>query len=1200
MNRVYLVCIALFFLLLPHGLRAQGTNESGDFKLGVELYNDSLFAQAEDQFASFIDRYPNSGSAIEARYYLGLVQVKTGKYRQAANTFSDFALRYQDHPRAVDAWWQLGELYAREHNYAEAGEAFAKLKSFYPKNARAPQALLQAGTYFLRADETENARSVLNAVLLEYPKSDVRFEAQMQLGRLYLAQGEYERALRELQRLLTEAVPASLRPEVIVAIGETRAGLGDREAAEGRYTEAISTYPATMAALKARVRLGDLHRSFRDFSSARAQYVKVAENGNAPPAMRQQAYAGLAETASAEGDDAAALEAWKQLFTSASEGLEPGMIRAAAAAARRAGAYAQSERWLEALYADSLVSTDRQSLLVELGESAREASDIAAALTWYRTYLQNYPSEPGAADALLRIADIEERELQNYSSALDHYTAIGERYGLNRVSDDAQFGRARTLERQGDTRAAAQAYRQLLLLFPASELFGEAEAAYQRLQLAGGGDAERSVRKLADVIAAMHDNESGGQVDLLLARVYLEELGDYVRAERFFNSAQAKGLRGDDAEAADFGAALTVIRLARKGTRTLADAETQCNSFFASHTSGTRHDDLAWELFQLQAASATPAEVLTASAGFLARNPSQHREAALLAAGFAQVELGRDEAAVREFNGIIESGSATDELAAARYGRSMAYAALRKFDEALTDLDASLVRAPNGRYAADALLLQGRLLARVGRYGEAVDAFDDAASRYPYAAVADSARIAVLSVLVEAGRTSDAVARSGRYYRTVMENPFRSDVLRQEYLFAHAVALAKAQQRSEAKKALLRYVDHYGEGQHLGEVLFALGQMYKDEGKIDLASTYLEKSATLKQGSAALRDAADLLLENGKYDRAIDAYTRLIAQSSETAVQRYADSRIVVALFRADRFEDAEARMSAFRSAWPDAEGLLDEFLLERGKYHFRKGEYSKAQDVFDDVEDSDARDIAALGQYWNGRCLEAQSRNTDAREAFQSVVEDHPRTEAALLSMMSLGRMSMRAEKFQDAAMEYKAVIDAGDIPESMLKDALNGVIYAYDALEMYDVAAEMTRKFLNTWPGDATAFRKRVNLGTYLYNLRYYDLALAQYEGLLPDAPPDDMAEIRYYIGECYFFKQDFNRAVQEFLKIPYLIVKKTEMDWASSAYDYAARAYKELGKYELAIDMYQKIIDTPGVDPRFRAEAEKRSKEIRALMN
>ncbi len=1200
MNRVIPAIILTLFLTAAADVQAQDTPENADFKLAVQLFDDGLFAQAEDQFRTFIDRFPNSASAVEARFYLGALQRKAKKYNEARHTFQDFALRYKDHPKAPDAWWNLGEIYALEHNYAEAGQAFAKLKSFHPKSARAAEALLMASRYFLKADDTENARTVLNAILLEYPKAAVRYEAQLQLGRLYLARGEYERSLRELSRLLAEAITADMRSEVIVAIGETHAALGNRGEAEARYREAISTYPNSVAAQRAQVKLGDLSRSFQDVSAARESYAAVAENTAAPADLRQLAYAGLAETASAEGDDRAAVETWSRMFTNAAEGsVEPAMIREAAAAARRAGAFPQADRWLEALYADTLVMTDRRSLLVDLAEVAREGKNYAAALTRYRSYLQRYPSDVGAPEAMLRIAEIEEVELQNYGSALEHYAAVNERYGLSRVSDDAQYGRGRTLEKQGRSTDAAEAYRQILLQFPASRLYDEARAGVRRLTQLGGGDAHRAVEQLAGVIAAMHDDPGSGSVDLLLARVYLEEIGDFVRAERYFASAQSKGLSGEEGEDAAYGAALAGLRLVQTGTRALAEAAPRCEAFFTTYPAGSRRDELAWELYQLQSVNAAPADVLTAASAFLARNPAAHREAALVAAGMAQVDLARFTAAEKDFTTVIEA-AANEEGVDAWYGRARARAALGRFEDALTDLAAYRTRAPGGRYAADAQLLQGRLLARVGRYPESVEAYDNAAARFPYAAAADSARVAVLSVLNESGKHRDAVRRSTRYLQQTDENPFLGAAARQEYLFVHAVALAGARERDEAKRVLLRYVEEFSDGAHAGEAYYALGQMYKDEGKVDLASSYLQQAATMKQGTAALRDAADLLLESGRYARAMAAYTRLDASSSLAVERQYAQSRIIVALFRDGKAEDAETKIGAFRSAWPDAEPAMDEFLLERGKYHFRKGDYRKAQDVFDDVEDSDVRTLAAFGVYWNGRCLEAQSRNADAREKYNDVVEDYPGGEAALEAMMSLARMSMRAEKYQDAATQFKAVVDAGDIPEAMLKDALNGLISAYDALGMYDVAAEMTRRFVETWPGDPTSFRKRVNLATFLFQLRYFDAAITQLESLLPDASPDDQAEIRYYIGENYFYKQDFSRAASEFLKVPYLVLRKTEIDWASAAYAQAAECYRELAKYDLAIDMYQKVVDTPGVDPRFRAEAEKRIKEIRALMN
>jgi tetratricopeptide (TPR) repeat protein len=594
-----------------------------------------------------------------------------------------------------------------------------------------------------------------------------------------------------------------------------------------------------------------------------------------------------------------------------------------------------------------------------------------------------------------------------------------------------------------------------------------------------------------------------------------------------------------------------------------------------------------------------PTDVLDASTAFLALNPAAHREEVLIAYGEAMLSLGRSAEAEKEFSGLAETVGTTPAGAEAWFGRARARTDLRRFDEAIADLVSYEGKAPNGAHIAEALLLHGRLLARVGQYEEAVRRYDRLVTDFAYSDLADSARIAAIDALLEGGMIQPALSRSARYFETVEENPFLGEEAVQEFLFVRAQTLARARERSEAKRALLRYASDYPEGAHIGEAYFALGQMYKDEGKIDLATAYLQQAGSMKQGAAALRDAADLLLSSGRFDRAITVYERLLEQAGVPAEKQYAQSRIIVARYRAGNPEEAEKGAAAFKAAWPDAETALDEFELERGKYYFRKGDYRQARDIFDDVEDSDAKPISAMAMFWDARSLEAQSKNSDATERFNEVIKKHPGSEAALESMMSLGRMQLRAEKYQEAALQLKAVVDLGDIPEPLLKEALNGLIRCYEELSMYDVAAEMSKRFVETWPSDPTTFRKRVNLGVYYYQLRYFDQAIMHLESLLSEATPDDQAEIRYYIGESYYYKGDFTQAALEFLKVPFLVVGKTEINWTGAAYYMAGKSYEALSKFDLALGMYQKIIDTPGIDSREKGQAAKEIDRVKALI-
>ncbi len=133
---VLLIFATAFLLLcsLPGSAFGQDSRENADFKLAINLYNDGLYDLAAEQLKQFINAFPNTSQGIEARFYLGLTQLKLKKFDDARLTFQTFALTYQDNPKAPDAWWNVGESYAAMRDYREAALAFERVKVFHPKS----------------------------------------------------------------------------------------------------------------------------------------------------------------------------------------------------------------------------------------------------------------------------------------------------------------------------------------------------------------------------------------------------------------------------------------------------------------------------------------------------------------------------------------------------------------------------------------------------------------------------------------------------------------------------------------------------------------------------------------------------------------------------------------------------------------------------------------------------------------------------------------------------------------------------------------------------------------------------------------------------------------------------------------------------------------------------------------------------------
>ncbi len=1189
---------ALVMLLTTHVL-AQDTRENAEFKLAVGLYNDGLLSQAEDQFHVFIDKFGSTSLGIESRFYLGLIQLRTGKTADARATFQDFAIRYSDHPRAPEAWWKLGEAFASERNWSEAANAYARLKTFYPKDKRAAQALLEAGTCFQRAGDQDNARLTLNAILTEYPQSPEASTANLALAELLIASGDLDRAQREFQRVKASAsANDEMKARATVGLGRTSMLLGNREEAERRFNDVMLTYPKTVAMLDAQIGLGDLHRQFRSMDKAIENYQRVAMNRSAPVAARQRAWTGAAETARDGGRAADAARMYDSLFVLPGGGvIESGVVLKAADAARAAGDIPTAIKRLRALLEDTTAASSHKLAIVRLAEASRAGKRPGDAIQAYQTFLARYPIDEAAPWALLAIGDVTEHAFGNLTRAAEVYGAVLDRYGTSAVADRAQFGQARTYAAAGRYGAAADAYQQVWRQFPASPLANDARTQYETVVRFQRGSADEALPVVAETLGALRGGSSKAAVDLALGRLQLESLKNHAAALEAFQSA----LRGDptpgEAEQARWGRALAALRLVQRGEGNRAEAEQYLSDIVRE--GGPRTDDAAYHLFLLRSEGRTPQEIRSAAASYAASGAKARRGAVELAAADAALAMSAPGAADSIAAGILTSAPGTAEATSALAVRGFARAAQGDYQRAIGDFRSYEREAPDGERAAGVLLALGRVLTRTGVYAEAASTFETLADRFPYSPLADSARLAELAALSEGGMHDRATMLASSMLARVERNPFLGADVAASFLFAHATTHARARQAGAAKRSLQRYLEEHPTGARVGDAYFALGQMFKDEGKVALATAYFQQAGSLGNSRQARIEAADLLLESGRHAEAAAAYDVVAREEASRIETSYALSRSIVALYRSDKVEEAGKRITEFKTQFPDAQPVFDEFEIERGKLLFRQKQYKKAAEVFDDMSDSETPAIAALGLYWMGRCDEAQNLDAQAEKKWTEVATKHAGSEAAIESQLSLGRLALRGERYDVAANAFKGVADAPRVSQNALKQALNGLITSYEELKFYEAAVEMSKRFLDTWPEDATAFRKRVNLGVFYYKLRYFDQAVMHFQSLLPSATPDDQAEIRYYIGESYYYKQDFTQAATEFLKVPYLVTTKTEIDWSASSYYMAGQSYEMLGKFQQALDMYERIITTPGYDPRFKAQAQKERDRVQGLI-
>lgn len=126
---------------------AADPREKADFDAALGVFRGGQFAQAQTAFAEFVKRYPQSGYAPSALFWLGNAQYAT-------------------------------------RNYNEAIANFRSMLSLAPDHAKAPEAVLSIANCQIELKDTRAARRTLEDLTKAYPQSEAAQAGRERLSRL--------------------------------------------------------------------------------------------------------------------------------------------------------------------------------------------------------------------------------------------------------------------------------------------------------------------------------------------------------------------------------------------------------------------------------------------------------------------------------------------------------------------------------------------------------------------------------------------------------------------------------------------------------------------------------------------------------------------------------------------------------------------------------------------------------------------------------------------------------------------------------------------------------------------------------------------------------------------------------------------------------------------------------------------------------
>ncbi len=162
-----------------------------------------------------------------------------------------------------------------------------------------------------------------------------------------------------------------------------------------------------------------------------------------------------------------------------------------------------------------------------------------------------------------------------------------------------------------------------------------------------------------------------------------------------------------------------------------------------------------------------------------------------------------------------------------------------------------------------------------------------------------------------------------------------------------------------------------------------------------------------------------------------------------------------------------------------------------------------------------------------------------------------------------------------------------------------MNNLIEAYESTRLYDAAIKTLRDFIARYPNSENIIDRKIKLGTLYTKAGYYDQAILNFQNLVDEGGSVLEAELRYDIGEAYYYKGDYQQAILEFLKVPYLVTKKGKIDWVATSLYMAGQSYEKISKFDEAMNMYQQIIDRTGIESTYKAGARKEIDRVKQLI-
>ena len=1191
------------------------------------------FAASREAFETFEIRYPTHPAIESAQLRLAECFSQQGDLKGAALTYQRFVLLHPKSNRAAEAQYRCAELWLRASASEKARESlYLLLEDYSGSDYRLPGHLLLVQS-FANAGDTKRALEEAERLLHSFPKNDLTAQTYFIRARLQEEIGQFQLAETSYQDLVSRFAPVEESNKTTASKSRATAPPDQNE-----WTSQAFVRLAELANAR-----GDLAGAISFLDKAEAQ----APNAAAKNAIVLRRAEIIAET----GDYNRALESLAKFDRANSDsthkliylytiGCVQENLQNDAAAAE---AYRQVTRLPLAVETQSEGKSGQNRRQRSFGRGAAALSRLQKydeALALCRAYRREYSAGEFCDAVLLLEADIQRDGLNDYPTALRLDQELLEKFPHSPLVDDAQWAVADTYEKIGEKRLAILEWQRLLKFYPASEHFAGAQSRRRLLEEFAPSNTPESMAQLTQLILAQSrnaNNATENDLAVQLARLHFERR----EFQQALNYCKQTLQQRDESKIWQEALMLLGACYFKLGEQECLHASGKWQSVWfdsatislrplAKNLDAVENKDLARRagilLTRITFPPVNPVfdanDVIPRTPQTLARadsilalfgeesdlddlrlwaaqtrkklqavnwaSPSASRK--LLLAEIDSLENARLATALQKIAAADKSpwkNLAQLELADWHWRRGDSANAVR----AMTLLQNSSLKDPNiaiGQFMLAKWLMQRK------NHDLALDQLAAIQKRYFYSAIADSAALLRVRLLMAANRYSEALLEMDKPWFAANAKRFSNKAPANDGVdLARARAAEAIADYPVAIRSYLRFLQNHPQAPEAAAVLLNAAHLTNQVGAKQLASSYYEECIQRFPDTPEAREAkinlAELRYDGEDYESARALYLELVqeAPTAEKAPPTKWEARArkgaILCLYKTSQAAPAESESKIFKTRFPDDKASLAEMQYAAGELAVAQKNFPEAEKIFKKLS-GDYRNTpsAIYGDYGLGKALIIQNKFDAALETLTDIPRRYPRHPFLPTAYIGLGDFYQSQQQWDNAIGAFTKVVQDSAF-DNNYRLALRYLISVYDRIGLYDRAIGFCRHYVARFPDDEMTFNLRIKIGIFLMNLMQFDDAIAHFRVLKPFADAETEPEIQYYIGKSYLNAGKFEQAIAELLRVKFFS-KPTKLPWEVTALYESALCYLRLKNYDRARQLFQQIVREQGSESEF----------------